>query len=231
MLSHKVGGTVRVPLGQAVQDLAVLGQCSAERRRSLIAIAEQAVAAGVIHPLQLSRVLGTLDPETIICQELAETALLDRTRPGTLFGPFGSSIGFMAPMAIGIKTAAPQRRVVATVGDGSWMLANPQVCTWASQYHDAPVLFVVSNNRGYRTGTHEVAKTYPAGYSVSRRDFTGGQFGPGPDYAAEAAASGYFGERVTDPAELPSALSRAVKAIDGGVPAVLDVRLPDHNPA
>jgi acetolactate synthase-1/2/3 large subunit len=184
----------------------------------------------VIHPLQLSRLLGELDPDTIICQELAETQLLDRSEPGTLFGPFGSSIGFVAPMAIGIKAAAPDRRVVATVGDGSWMLSNPQVCTWAAQYHHAPVLFVVSDNRGYRTGTHEVAKTYPAGYSVRGRDYTGGQFGPGPNYAAEAAASGCFGERVTDPAELAAALSRAVKAVDSGVPAVLDVWLPGHDP-
>jgi acetolactate synthase-1/2/3 large subunit len=204
---------------------------AAVRRGRLIETADQAVAAGVIHPLHLSRVLGKLDPDTIICQELTETALLDRSEPGTLFGPFGSSIGFMAPMAIGIKTAAPDRRVVATVGDGSWMLANPQVCTWAAQYHDAPVLFVVSNNRGYRTGTHEVARTYPAGYAVREHDYTGGRFDPGPHYAAEAAASGCFGERVTDPAELPAALNRAVKAVDSGVPAVLDVWLPGHDPA
>jgi acetolactate synthase I/II/III large subunit len=204
---------------------------AAGRHRSLVATAERTAADGVIHPLYLSQLLGRLDQETIICQELAETALLDRSQPGTLFGPFGSSIGFMAPMAIGIKAAAPQRRVVATIGDGSWMFSNPQVCTWAAQYHNAPVLFVVSNNGGYRTGTHEVAKTYPAGYSVSNRDFTGGHFGPGPNYAAEAAASGCFGERVTTSAELPSALARAVKAVDSGVPAVLEVQLPAHNPA
>jgi acetolactate synthase-1/2/3 large subunit len=204
---------------------------SADRRRSLIATADRAAADGVIHPLYLSRELGRLDQDTVICQELAETALLDRSEPGTLFGPFGSSIGFMAPMAIGIKAAAPQRRVVATIGDGSWMFSNPQVCTWASRYHEAPVLFVVSNNGGYRTGTHEVAKTYPAGHSVSNRDFTGGHFDPGPNYAAEALASGCFGERVTEPAELASALDRAVKAVDSGVTAVLDVALPAHNPS
>jgi acetolactate synthase I/II/III large subunit len=92
------------------------------------------------------------------------------------------------------------------------------------------VLFVVSDNRGYRTGTHEVAKTYPGGYSDREHDYAGGQFGPGPSYAAGAAASGCFGERVTDPTELSAALSRAVKAVDSGVTAVLDVWLPDHDP-
>jgi len=202
----------------------------AARRARLIDVGDKAAADGAIHPLYLSRLLGELDQDTVICQELAEVSLLDRSQPGTLFGPYGSSIGFTAPMAIGIKTAAPHRRVVATVGDGSWMFANPQVCTWASRYHDAPVLFVVSNNRGYRTGTHEVAKTYPAGYSVGEQDFTGGRFGPGPDFAGEAAASGCFGERVEDPAGLRAALARAVDAVDRGVPAVLDVWMPEHRP-
>jgi acetolactate synthase I/II/III large subunit len=201
-----------------------------ERRASLVDKADKARANGVIHPLLLSRTIGALDPETIICQELAETALLDRTLPGTLFGPYGSSIGFMAPMAVGIKTAAPDRRVVATVGDGSWMFSNPQVCTWASRFHAAPVLFVVSNNRGYRTGTYEVARTYPNGYSERLNDFTGGVFGPEPNFAGEAAASGCFGERVTDPDRLESALARAVAAVDGGTTAVLDVQLPEHAP-
>jgi acetolactate synthase-1/2/3 large subunit len=147
-----------------------------------------------------------------------------------LFGPYGSSIGFMAPMAVGIKIAAPRRRVVATVGDGSWMLSNPQSCTWASSFHEAPVLFVISNNRGYRTGTYEVAKTYPNGYSVAQDDFTGGRFAPGPNFAGEATANGFFGERVNAPAQLADALRRAVRSVDEGVPAVLDVWMPEHRP-
>jgi acetolactate synthase-1/2/3 large subunit len=206
-------------------------QWGAARRASMFDVADRSAQQGIIHPLLLSRLLGELSPDTIICQELAEASLLDRSEPGTLFGPFGSSIGFMAPMAIGIKAAAPERRVVATVGDGSWMFSNPQVCTWASRYHESPVLFVVSNNRGYRTGTHEVAKTYPTGYSVQQRDFTGGWFGPGPNFAGEAAASGHFGERVIDPNELRDGLARAVAAVDSGTPAVLDVWMPDHEPA
>jgi len=204
---------------------------SAQRRQAMVESAERAARDGVIHPLFLSRLLGELDPDTIICQERGETGLLDRSVPGTLFGPYGSSIGFMAPMAVGIKVAAPQRRVVATVGDGSWMLSNPQACTWASSFHEAPVLFVVSNNRGYRTGTYEVAKTYPNGYSVAHDDFTGGRFAPGPNFAGEAESNGFFGERVTDPAMLADALRRAVRSVDEGVPAVLDVWMPEHRPS
>jgi acetolactate synthase-1/2/3 large subunit len=108
------------------------------------------------------------------------------------------------------------------------MFSNPQVCTWASAFHGAPVLFVVSNNRGYRTGTHEVVRAYPDGYSVRAGDFTGGVFDPAPQYAAEAAASGHFGEKVTDPEELPAAIERGLKATAEGTPGVLEVWLPKH---
>jgi acetolactate synthase-1/2/3 large subunit len=102
------------------------------------------------------------------------------------------------------------------------------VCTWASAFHKAPVLFVIYNNRGYRTGTHEVLRAYPEGYAAKARDLTGGWFDPCPNYSGEAAASGCFGEKVTDPEELGPAIQRGLDANRQGVPAVLDVWLPKH---
>lgn len=197
-----------------------------QRRADLIKRAEQDAAAGVISPLYLSYRLGQVPPETLIAQELVEPALFDRSQPGTLAGPGGSSIGFVAPMAIGMKVAAPDRPVIAAVGDGSWMFANPQVVTWASAFHRAPVLFVVFNNRGYRTGTQEVLRAFPDGYAKRAGDLTGGWFDPTPQFAAEAAASGHFGEKVTEPAALDGAIQRGLAATAEGVPGVLEVWLP-----
>jgi acetolactate synthase-1/2/3 large subunit len=199
-----------------------------KRIAGLLDTAESARAKGIIHPLWLSHQIGQLDPETLITHELCENTLFNRTLPQTLFGPGGSSIGFAAPMAIGVKTAAPDRQVVAAVGDGSWMFSNPQVCTWASKFHNAPVLFVIFNNRGYRTGTHEVLRAYPEGYAAKARDLTGGWFDPCPDYSGEARGGGYFGEKVTDPNDLAAALKRGLDATRQGVPAVLDVWMPKH---
>jgi acetolactate synthase I/II/III large subunit len=106
------------------------------------------------------------------------------------------------------------------------MFANPQVTTWASAFHRAPVLFVVFNNRGYRTGTTEVLRAYPDGYANRSGDFTGGFFDPTPHFAAEAAGGGYFGERVTDPGQLDAAIARGLAATGQGVPGVLEVWLP-----
>ena len=199
-----------------------------QRFAGMLKTAEEAKAKRIIHPLWLSHQIGQLDPETIITHELCENNLFNRSKPGTLFWAGGSSIGFAAPMAVGVKAAAPDRQVVATIGDGSWMFANPQVCTWASKFHKAPVLFVVYNNRGYRTGTHEVLRAYPEGYSAKAQDFTGGWFDPSPEYAAEARGGGYFGEKVSDPNELPAAIQRGLAATREGTPAVLEVWLPKH---
>ena len=142
-------------------------------------------------------------------------------------GTGGSSIGWAAPAAVGVKIAAGDRPVVACIGDGSWMFGNPQVTVWASAFHRAPVLFIVWNNRGYRTGTAEVVRTYPEGYAARAHDLTGGWFDPCPNYSGEAAASGAYGEKVTDPDEVGPALRRALAAIERDrIPAVLDMWMP-----
>jgi acetolactate synthase I/II/III large subunit len=202
-----------------------------EGRRRQEAAIEKANAdrmRGVISPLWLSYQIGqTIDPEAIITHELVDSSMFNRSRPGTLVGTGGSSIGWAAPAAIGVKVAAGDRPVVACVGDGSWMFGNPQVTVWASAFHRAPVLFIVWNNRGYRTGTHEVLRTYPEGYAAKGQDLTGGWFDPCPNYSGEAAASGAHGEKVTDPNEVGPALRRALEAMARDrVPAVLDMWLP-----
>jgi acetolactate synthase-1/2/3 large subunit len=208
-----------------------LAHYQVEGRRRLEAAVESANAdraRGIISPLWLSYQIGqTLSPEAIVTHELVDSSLFNRARAGTLIGTGGSSIGWAAPAAIGVKVAAGDRPVVSCVGDGSWMFGNPQVTVWASAFHRAPVLFVVWNNRGYRTGTNEVLRTYPEGYAAKGRDLTGGWFDPCPNYSGEAAASGAYGEKVTDPNEVGPALRRALEAIErDGVPAVLDMWLP-----
>jgi acetolactate synthase I/II/III large subunit len=44
-----------------------------------------------------------------------------------------------------------------------------------------------------------------------------------PAFETICEASGGYGERVEDPAELPAALKRALKAVDGGQQALLNV--------
>jgi acetolactate synthase-1/2/3 large subunit len=200
-----------------------------QRQAAAVASAEAERSKGVITPAWLSYQVGqSLDPDTIIVNELVNAAHFNRTKPGTQFNAGGSSIGWAAPAAVGAKVAAPDRQVVACTGDGSWMFGNPQVVTWASMFHKAPVLFIISNNRGYSTGTTQVLRSYPEGYAAKAQDMTGGWFDPCPNYSGEAAASGAYGEKVTDPAEVGPAIQRGLKAVRDGTPAVLDMWMPKH---
>jgi acetolactate synthase I/II/III large subunit len=200
-----------------------------QRRAAAIDGAQAERSKGHITPTWLSYQVGqSLDPERIIVNELVNGAFFNRTRPGTQFNAGGSSLGWAGPAAVGAKVAAPDRQVVCCSGDGSWMFGNPQVVTWASKFHKAPVLFIISNNRGYSTGTTQVLRSYPEGYAAKAQDVTGGWFDPCPNYSGEAAASGAYGEKVTDPDQVGPAIQRGLQAVREGSPAVLDMWLPKH---
>jgi len=200
-----------------------------QRREATIKAGEDERARGHITAQWLSLQVGqSLDPETIIVNELVNSSLFNRTRPGTQFNAGGSSLGWAGPAAVGAKVAAPDRQIVCCSGDGSWMFGNPQVVTWASNFHKAPVLFIISNNRGYSTGTTQVLRSYPEGYAARAQDVTGGWFDPCPNYSGEAAASGAYGEKVTDPEQVGPAIQRGLRAVREGAPAVLDMWLPKH---
>lgn len=202
----------------------------AEGTRRYEAYADAALAdraKGIISSRWLSHQIGqTLDPEGIIVHELCDNSGFNRSVPGTLIGTGGSSIGWAAGGSVGVKVAAPDKQVVCALGDGSWMFGNPQVATWASKFHKAPVLFIIFNNRGYRTGTVEVLHSFPEGYAAKATDLTGGWFDPCPNYSAEAAGSGAYGEKVTDPNEVGPAIRRGLQAVAEGTPAVLDMWMP-----
>jgi acetolactate synthase-1/2/3 large subunit len=203
-----------------------------EGRQSYDRLREQAAADE--HAGRMSRgavfaaVARELGPDWVFFHEMVETPLLGRTRPGTLFGNAGSSIGWSVPAAIGAKAARPDLPVAALCGDGAWFFANPAACLWTARRHSAPVVIVVMNNGGYRTGTLTVAQSYPEGYAVRLKDFTGGWLAPpAPEFAAEAAAVGCFGVKVTDARLLAGALQQAVRAVTvDGVPALVEACLP-----
>jgi thiamine pyrophosphate-dependent acetolactate synthase large subunit-like protein len=46
-----------------------------------------------------------------------------------------------------------------------------------------------------------------------------------PDFAAIARACSAFGQTVEDPSDLPTALKSAIRAVQDGAPAVLDVKI------
>jgi len=168
-----------------------------------------------------------LGPEDALTWELTDTNGVARDRPDTIFDSGGSSLGWAVAAGIGIRMADQERFVACLSGDGAYMFGSPDILLWAQGHYDAPLLTVIANNRGYRTGTVRLREDYPDGAAVRQGDYSGGTFDPPPNFAAQAEASGGVGIRVTERGDLLGALAKARSAVqDDGVPAVVDAWLP-----
>jgi acetolactate synthase-1/2/3 large subunit len=127
--------------------------------------------------------------------------------------PHSGGLGWGLPCAMGIKLADPDRLVVATMGDGSYMFANPVGCHHVAEAHDIPVLTVVLNNAGYGAVRHSVLDLYPTGYAAKADEMPLIGLSPSPDFAQVARACRAHAETVTDAGTLPAALARAIDVV------------------
>ena len=184
-----------------------------ERMRTRRAqLAKDSAPGATISPEYLSRVIGeTVGEDAIIVNEYPLRAdHCAREKPGTLFalGPAGG-LGWGFGAALGVKLAAPHAFVVATLGDGAYMFANPTVGHWVAANHKLPILTIVFNNSRYgavRRATLSMFKEGAAGEDDGRML---ADLGPSPAFEAMAQAQGAHAERVEKPAELADALARA----------------------
>lgn len=127
--------------------------------------------------------------------------------------PHSGGLGWGLPCAMGIKLADPDRLVLATMGDGSYMFANPVACHHVAEANDIPVLTVVLNNAGYGAVRHSVLDLYPTGYAAKADSMPLTELTPTPDFAQVARACRAHAETVTDGADLPAALARAIHVV------------------
>lgn len=158
-----------------------------------------------MHPDTVFRLIAELAPKDAIhVVESTSTAQsfwsnVPMSEQGSFFSAAAGGLGFGLPAAVGIQLAAPERRVVAAIGDGS---ANFGITgLWSAARYDVPVVFVVLRNR-----------TYGALESFSRRlnaDAIPGVELPGIDFVRIAEGYGVAAESATDEAELRDALTRA----------------------
>ena len=117
------------------------------------------------------------------------------------------------PAALGIKLARPDRTVVATVGDGSYLFANPPACHQAAEALDLPILTVVMNNGVWNAVDKTTRLVYPDGSAARANAMPLTSLRPAPDYAMIARASRGHGERVERPEDLPDAIARALEVV------------------
>ena len=103
--------------------------------------------------------------------------------------------------------------MVATVGDGSYLFANPPACHQIAEALGLPVLTVVLNNGRYNAVHKTTRMVYPTGHAARANAMPLTSLEPAPDYAMLIRASRGHGERVEDPEALPGAIARALHAV------------------
>jgi acetolactate synthase-1/2/3 large subunit len=172
-----------------------------------------------------------VDDDTIILHDLITNSLpvsrqLHRSKPGTLFGNAGSSLGWTLGAALGAKLAAPENMVVSLMGDGGFAFGCPTAALWTANTFHAPFLSIIFNNQAYNAVKGMIRGTYGDNcYSEKTGSWVGANISPPPDYALIAEACHGYGKRVEEPSDLMPALKDALEQVRNGKAAVLDVRI------
>lgn len=161
------------------------------------------------------RLAEVLPGDAVLFSELGcDPSVMGFDRPGSYFGfPPSGGLGWGVPAALGAKLAHPDGTVVATVGDGSHIFANPVACHQAAEALDLPILTVVLNNGMWNAVHRTTRMVYPDGFAARANEMPLTSLRPAPDYAAVARASRGHGERVERPEDLGGALARALDAV------------------
>ena len=152
---------------------------------------------------------------------------MDLKGPNRLFGnPHSGGLGWGLPAALGAQLADRDRLVIAAIGDGSYMFANPVACHQIAEALGLPVLILIKNNAMWNAVRRAVKGGYPDGAAMKRNEMPLTSLEPLPDFAAVARASRAHAERVECGTDLPDALARAVDVIrTERRHALLDVRV------
>nr|WP_295464693.1 thiamine pyrophosphate-requiring protein [Mesorhizobium sp.] len=140
--------------------------------------------------------------------------------------PHAGGLGWSFPAALGMQLADRDRLIVATMGDGSYMFANPVACHQIAEALELPILVMIVNNAEWGAVRQSVLGVYPDGYAARANTMPLTQLSPVPDFTKVAEASRAWARRVEDGATLPEALAEALDHIrtKRGL-ALLDIRV------
>jgi len=124
--------------------------------------------------------------------------------------PPSGGLGWGLPAALGAQLADPDRLIFATMGDGSYMFANPTTCHQVCEALGLPMITLVLNNEEWGAVRRSVSGLYKGGLASKSNDVPLTSLRPSPDLTKTAEASRAYAETVTSGEELPSAIERAI---------------------
>ena len=144
--------------------------------------------------------------------------------PNTCVRSGGGGLGWSGGMALGCKLAAPDKMVVQVVGDGGFYFGGPSSVFAVAKQYKLPILVMLLDNTGWSAVKESTLRVFPEGDAKSTDKFQASLM-PDAEFSKIGEAFGAYGEKVTNPDDVPAALARAVKEVRGGRAAILHVRV------
>jgi acetolactate synthase I/II/III large subunit len=193
------------------------------KRRKLI---EQVKTQNPVHPLYLAHCLNELkSKDAIIVNELGlPVGALDLTVARSYLGnSLAGGLGFGLGGGLGAKLAAPDREVIAAVGDGSYYFGNPLAYHYVGRSEKLPTLTIIANNHAWGAVRQATRDVYPDGHAAKANVMPLVELNPAPAFEMVAESCGARGEKVETAEQLMPALRRSFDAIRSGTPALLNV--------
>ncbi|MDA0797290.1 MAG: thiamine pyrophosphate-binding protein [Chloroflexi bacterium] len=153
--------------------------------------------------------------------------ILDITEPDhELSGGRGGGVGSGLPTAIGGALAhkGDGKLCVGVFGDGDFFMTNGAL--WTAAKYDIPLLALIYNNESYYNDEdHQERMAIARDRPVENKGIGIRIEGPSPDFAMMARSQGVAGfGPVTNPNDLAGVLEEAIKVVESGKPAVVDIR-------
>jgi acetolactate synthase-1/2/3 large subunit len=138
-------------------------------------------------------------------------------------GNMSGGLGFGLGAALGAKLAAPDREVIAVVGDGSYMFGNPLPYHFVARAEKLPTLTIVANNHAWHAVRNATLSVYPDGIAAKTNIMPLTSLDPSPNFEKMMDVCGGYGASVERPEDLPAALDKALAIVRSGTPALLNV--------
>jgi acetolactate synthase-1/2/3 large subunit len=198
-----------------------------QRLERVAAAAQNPGTEDALNPAWVCAQIGLqLRPDDVVINEAIRNSpavlqQISRTQPMSFLGGAGGGLGYSAGMALGVKLARPNDRVVHIEGDGGFHFSTPTSVYAVAQAQGLPIFTVVLDNGGWQAVKEAVLRVHPDGPAAQKGEFQARLKGEKRQFEQVAQAFGAHGERVTRAEDLPAAIARCLQAMDEGRAALL----------
>jgi acetolactate synthase-1/2/3 large subunit len=210
------------------------GARTAAAQKRATASANKGVTGALNPAFVLATLSGKISQDDVVLNEAIRNGPVlqehvRRTKPQSYVGLAGGGLGFSGGMALGLRLARKNRRVVQVIGDGGFHFSSPDSVYAVAQQYQIPIVTVVLDNGGWQAVKSATQRVYPKGIAAETDQFQSrlmsGRQGERRDFSEIGKAFGAQGECVSEPDQLAAAIDRCLAAVDDGKAAVLHVRV------